>query len=124
MGLGNFNLLDHVSGNLLPELQNSGSESFPTRLLASYGSPTLLLLVYLLGQLARVARSGDVWACACFPAIVFTMMNWGSVFHPTNAFFVLFFLLIKGNGALVNQHNSVSSAPLPATINELDVSVN
>ncbi len=122
MGLGNFNLLDHVSGNLLPGLGASGSESFPTRLLASYGLPTLLLLVYLLGQLARVARSGDVWACACFPAIVFTMMNWGSVFHPTNAFFVLFFLLIKGNGALVNQHDSVSSAPLPATINELDVS--
>ncbi|WP_369722533.1 hypothetical protein AB8Z38_00305 [Bradyrhizobium sp. LLZ17] len=121
MGLGNFNLLDHVSSNLLPGLGASGSESFPTRLLASYGLPALLLVVYLLGQLARAARSGNIWTCACFPAIIFTMMNWGSVFHPTNVFFVLFFLLIKGNGALVNEPGPAGCPQLPPAKNDLEV---
>jgi hypothetical protein len=28
------------------------------------------------------------------------MMNWGSVFHPSNAFFVLFFVMLKGTLAI------------------------
>lgn len=100
MGLGTFNLLDHVSHNIMPGLDASGSESFPTRLLAVYGIPALLFFIYLLAQLGRSARAKDVWACACFPSIIFMMMNWGSVFHPSNAFFVLFFILLKGRDGI------------------------
>ncbi|KQT13077.1 MULTISPECIES: hypothetical protein [unclassified Bradyrhizobium] len=100
MGLGNFRLLDHVSYNLVPGLEASGSESFPTRLLATYGISALLFLGYLTTFLIRAAYSRDFWACACFPVIVFVMMNWGSVFHPTNAFFVLFILMMRGDKAI------------------------
>jgi hypothetical protein len=109
MGLGTFRLLDHVSYNLVPGLDASGSESFPTRLLAVYGLPTLFLAAYLLAQLWRRARANDAWACACFPAIFFMMMNWGSVFHPTNVMFVLFFLLLKGERAVADH----PSNPVP-----------
>ncbi|MBR1363432.1 hypothetical protein [Bradyrhizobium ottawaense] len=100
MGLGNFRLLDHVSYNLVPGLDASGSESFPTRLIASYGMSALLFLGYLGTLLNRAAYSRDIWACACFPVIVFVMMNWGSVFHPTNAFFALFILIMRGKKAI------------------------
>jgi hypothetical protein len=100
MGLGTFNFLDHASHNILPGLGAAGSESFPTRLLATYGLPTIFFLVYLILALGKVARAKDKWACACFPAIVFMMMNWGSVFHPSNAFFVLFFVMLKGTLAI------------------------
>jgi hypothetical protein len=102
MGLGTFKFLDHVSYNLVPGLNASGSESFPTRLLAVYGIPTVFFLAYLILELGRRARAKDAWACACFPAVIFMMMNWGSVFHPTNVFFVLFFMLLKGTRALAH----------------------
>lgn len=101
MGLGNFRLLDHVSYNLVPGLDASGSESFPTRLIATYGISAFLFLGHLGSLLFRSAYSSDAWACACFPAIVFMMMNWGSVFHPTNAFFVLFLLMMRGRSAIL-----------------------
>ena len=96
MGLGSFKLLDHVSYNLVPGLDAAGSESFPTRLLATYGLATVFFFAYLLAQLGKLARLKDDWACACFPAVTFMMMNWGSLFHPTNVLFLLFFLIIKG----------------------------
>ncbi|MCK1652725.1 hypothetical protein IVA88_14935 [Bradyrhizobium sp. 149] len=101
MGLGNFRLLDHVSYNLVPGLDASGSESYPTRLIATYGISAFLFLGYFGSLLFRSAFSGDAWACACFPVIVFMMMNWGSVFHPTNAFFVLFLLMMRGSMAIL-----------------------
>jgi hypothetical protein len=101
MGLGTFIFSEHVSYDLVPGLPADGTESLPTRLLAVYGLPSLFFGGYLVQELARMARARDAWGCACFPGIFFMLMNWGSVFHPTNAFFVLsFMILTRGASAL------------------------
>jgi hypothetical protein len=101
MGLGTFNFSEHVSFDLVPGLGAAGAESLPTRLLAAYGLPSLFFAGYLVSELAQLARARDAWGCACFPGILFMLMNWGSVFHPTNAFFVLFFMVLaRGASAL------------------------
>jgi hypothetical protein len=101
MGLGIFNFSEHVSYDLVPGLPADGTESLPTRLLAVYGLPSLFFAGYLVRELARLARARDAWGCACFPGILFMLTNWGSVFHPTNAFFVLFFMVLtRGASAL------------------------
>jgi hypothetical protein len=69
-----------------------------------YGLPSLFFAGYVVHELARLARARDAWGCACFPGILFMLMNWGSVFHPTNAFFVLFFLILtRGASALSDE---------------------
>jgi hypothetical protein len=104
MGLGTFNFSEHVSFDLVPGLGGDGAESLPTRLLAVYGLPSLFFAGYVVHELARLARARDAWGCACFPGILFMLMNWGSVFHPTNAFFVLFFLILtRGASALSDE---------------------
>jgi hypothetical protein len=101
MGLGTFSFSEHVSYDLVPGLPADGTESLPTRLLAVYGLSSLFFGGYLVQELARMARARDAWGCACFPGVVFMLMNWGSVFHPTNAFFVLFFMVLtRGASAL------------------------
>lgn len=113
MGLGTFRFLDKVSYILVPNLEGDGTESLLTRLIATYGLPALLLVAFLVDALYRLARNRDVWACACFPAIIFMMSNWGSVFHPTNAFFVLFFmLLIRGRDAITGAEETMSMRPM------------
>lgn len=77
---------------------SAGSEALPTRLLVVYGLPGLLFTIYLVVRLRRLAREDDRWACACFPSLFSLMMNWGSVFHPSDAMFVIF-LLIMTKGA-------------------------
>jgi hypothetical protein len=117
MGLGTFNFSEHVSFDLVPGLGGDGAESLPTRLLAVYGLPSLFFAGYLVRELARLARARDAWGCACFPGILFMLMNWGSVFHPTNAFFVLFFIVLtRGASALSDERvesKTVHSPPQP-----------
>jgi hypothetical protein len=106
MGLGTFEFDQLIEYSLLPEHINTGSESLPTRLLASFGIPFLLFMVFILGNLSKRAKAKDHWACACFPTIILLMMNWGSVFHPTNAFFVFFFLiLIHGSSGFLGKYD-------------------
>ena len=94
MGLGSFEFGEVVDQSLSFEHVDMGSESLPTRLLASYGLPVVFFLAFITVGLRRRAYFADRWACACFPAIILLMMSWGSIFHPTNAFFVLFFALL------------------------------
>ncbi len=77
-----------------PPQATIGSESLPTRLLANYGLPGIFFTLYLVGLLREAARAGDRWACACFPAVFFLLTNWGSLFHSTDAMFVLLLLTI------------------------------
>ncbi|QWG17046.1 hypothetical protein KMZ68_18955 [Bradyrhizobium sediminis] len=99
-----------------PPLATIGSESLPTRLLASYGIAGLLFTLYLIQQLRRLAFRGDRWACACFPAVFILMMNWGGIFHPTDGMFALLLLPITrgSNGFLDDQTGSVVSLAAPA----------
>lgn len=71
-----------------------GSDALPTRLLSAYGLAGLCFTIFMFSLLRRAAARDDRWACAVFPAVVLLMMNWGAVFHPTNAFFALFLLMV------------------------------
>ena len=86
-----------------PPFPTIGSESLPTRLLASYGIGGLLFTLYLVRQLRELAFRDDRWACACFPAVFILMMNWGGIFHPTDGMFVLLLLTItRGSNGIVD----------------------
>lgn len=77
-----------------PPQVTTGSESLPTRLLATYGIPGIFFTFYLVRLLRELAQAGDRWACACFPAIFFLLLNWGGFFHPADAMFVLLLLFV------------------------------
>ncbi len=94
MGLGSFDFFEMKTEELLPGHTGAGSEALLTRLLATYGLPGLLFTAFLIVCLRARANANDRWSCACFPAILLMIMNWGSVFHPTSAFFALFLLMI------------------------------
>jgi hypothetical protein len=88
---------------------SAGSEALPTRLLVVYGLPGLLFSVYLFARLRKLALADDRWACACFPALFSLMMSWGSVFHPSDAIFVIL-LLIMTKGSEGFTYREASSA--------------
>lgn len=94
MGWGTFDFKDMKTDELVVGHAGIGSEALPTRLLASYGLVGILFTAYLLARLRSAARVDDRWACACFPSVFLLMMNWGSVFHPANAFFAIFLLMV------------------------------
>jgi len=78
--------------------------------------------VYFLGERCYAhAKNNDIWAVSMLAVIVWLMMTWGSIFHPTNALFVLALLIIgKGKSAFLEKdedpqmpkrsHIAVSSA--------------
>lgn len=102
MGWGSPQYYQSVLDAAGPPLATSGSESLPTRLLASYGVSGALFLLYLIRLLRESARADDRWACACFPAVFFLLMNWGSLFHPTDGMFVLLLLILtRGSSGFV-----------------------
>ena len=76
----------------------SDSVSLPTRLLAAYGLPSLAFFWFIAASSYRHIRNNDVWAVSAVSAIIWLMMTWGSVFHPTNALFVLA-ILVLGRGS-------------------------
>jgi hypothetical protein len=85
-------------------IATTGSESLPTRLLATYGLAGVLFTFYLVRRLRVLAFRDDRWACACFPAIFVLMMNWGSVFHPTDGMFVILTLMVtKGSAGFIER---------------------
>ncbi|EAQ36401.1 hypothetical protein NB311A_20726 [Nitrobacter sp. Nb-311A] len=92
-------------------LATNGSESLPTRLLATYGLAGILFTLYLVGRLRVSAFRDDRWACASFPAILILMMNWGSVFHPTDGMFVLLMLMITRGSAGFMERSQISRSP-------------
>ncbi len=106
MGLGNFDFYALAVPNPAPgEAPISGSEALLTRLLATYGLPTFFLGLFLLRQLYRNARAGDYVGCAAFPVVIILAMNYGSVLHPSNFLFVLYFqLLIHGRNTFSDGH--------------------
>lgn len=100
MGWGNFDFNALKTESLIDAVDWSDTVSMPTRLLASHGLPTLLFVWFSFAQLRRRAREQDVWACACFAPVVLTAMQWGSLFHPSDPMFLLFFLiLVRGRKA-------------------------
>lgn len=88
---------------------SAGSEALPTRLLVVYGLPGLLFSIYLFARLRKLALADDRWACACFPALFSLTMSWGSVFHPSDAIFVIL-LLIMTRGSEGFTYREASSA--------------
>jgi len=107
MGQGVFELVDVQTYELLPGTTPMGNEALLTRLLATYGLPAMLFIGYLFFRLRELARQRDVWACACFPAILLLLMQWGSVFHPTDAVGAIFFLvLLRGSKAFIGRDST------------------
>lgn len=105
MGLGSFDFFDLKEFEVfeIGQSVSTGSESLPTRLLAVYGLAGALFTLYLFTRLRALARAGDHWACACFPAIFLLLMNWGGVFHPTEGMFVILLLMIvRGSDGYVS----------------------
>ena len=94
MGWGAFDFFEMQTEELNVGTTPAGNEAILTKLLATYGLPGILFTIYLFVQLRRSADAGDHWACACFPAIFFLMMQWGSVFHPSDAMFTIYLLMI------------------------------
>jgi hypothetical protein len=101
MGWGSADFYQLVARNVAnPDaiIISAGSEALPTRLLMVYGLPGLLFAVYLFTRLHKLALVDDRWACACFPALFLLTMSWGSVFHPSDAIFVVVLLImIRGS---------------------------
>jgi hypothetical protein len=110
MGWGSPEFYQRALDATGPPLPTIGSESLPTRLLASYGIAGALFTVYLVRQLRQLAFLDDRWACACFPAVFVLMMNWGSVFHPSDSIFVILLLIMtKGSKGFVTEYASTSA---------------
>ena len=104
MGHGS-DLAKTVADNILNAGQiRSDSVSLPTRLLATYGLSTIGF-VYFLGERCYAhAKNNDIWAVSMLAVIVWLMMTWGSIFHPTNALFALALLIIgKGKSAFLEK---------------------
>jgi hypothetical protein len=99
MGWGSPEFYQSVLVATGPPLATTGSESLPTRLLAIYGIAGLFFTLYLVRLLRESDRRDDRWACACFPAVFFLLMNWGGIFHPTDAMFVLLLLMVTKGSA-------------------------
>jgi len=104
MGWGAFIFDEMKTEDLIEGHEPGDSVSLPTRLLAAYGAPGLLWTVFLVARLHQVAKEGDRWACACFPPILLLVMNWGGVFHPTDALGALFLMLVtRGSKGFVRR---------------------
>ena len=104
MGHGAFEFFEMQIEELNVGTTPAGNEAQLTRLLATYGFPGLLYSWYLINRLRKVAKNRDVWAVACFPTIFLLIMQWGSVFHPSDANGAIFLLIaIHGSQAFVMQ---------------------
>lgn len=94
MGAGSY-LKESAAENLLNAYQiRSDSDSFLTRLLATYGLASFGMLFFLIRQAYTHATSNDLWAMAMLSTLVWLMLTWGSSFHPTNGIYVLSFMVL------------------------------
>lgn len=96
MGEGQYDFNMMSSSSLGKMIYKSDAESLLIGMLARYGLPVLLFYMFLLFHHYKNAVLSDKWACAVFPVIIFTCMNYGTIFHPANALFVMYFLLLLG----------------------------
>lgn len=104
LGAGNFDFARLIGRDIAGGM-SGGTESFPTRLLASYGIFSLLFFTIFLGQFVRRARRLDWWACAAYVAIIFMMMTYGSAFHPSSPINALcLFILFHGSDGFLATH--------------------
>ncbi|MBB3312277.1 hypothetical protein FHT78_004059 [Rhizobium sp. BK196] len=78
----------------------SDSVSFLTRMVATYGIPAFGIIIFLIERCYSHAKENDIWGVAVLSVMVWLMMSWGSIFHPSNGMFALAFLFI-GNGSQV-----------------------
>jgi hypothetical protein len=98
MGYGS-SLAQSATEKLLNANQiRSDSVSLPTRLLATYGLPALGFFYFLGERCYTHAKENDVWGVSMLSLLIWLMMTWGSIFHPTNAIFVLALLIIGRGG--------------------------
>jgi hypothetical protein len=111
MGWGVFDFNELKTEELVDAIDWSDTVSFPTRLLAAYGLAGSLFIVFLVQRLRASAASRDAWACACFPPVVLLMMQWGSVFHPSDALFVFFMMMIVSGSRAFVDAPPASAAP-------------
>lgn len=116
MGLGVFEFSEVQPEALLVGTTPAGNEALLTRLLATYGLPALLFVLYLISRLRESARQCDLWACACFPPIILLVMQWGNFFHPTDAIGAIFFLMIvHGSKAFADDPSALPASEGPET---------
>lgn len=94
MGWGSADFNDLKTESLMVGYDQSGDVSLLTRLLAQYGLPAVLFLVFVVNRLVVLAKRQDAWGCACFPVVILAMMHWGVIFHPSNANFALFMIML------------------------------
>jgi hypothetical protein len=101
MGWGAFDFSAKVAGLDIP-LKSAGNESLPTRLLAAYGIPGIIFTLYCVHSLAIAGRRGDVWGSTAFAIVMCLMLHWGSAFHPSDAIYVTYMLmLLQGSQGFV-----------------------
>lgn len=106
MGLGAFEFFEMQIEELNVGTTPAGNEAQLTRLLATYGLPSVLYSWYLIARLREAANNRDDWAVACFPTILLLMMQWGSIFHPSDANGGIFLLIaIQGSHAFMQRTN-------------------
>lgn len=103
MGVGAYDFNDYISSGLRSvHAKETDSVSLLLGMLASYGLPALLFFYYIINKCYQSAVKLDIWACSIFPIIIFICMQWGSIFHPACATFILFFLiLLRGKKAFI-----------------------
>lgn len=100
MGWGAFDFEELKNTALIEGQEQGDTVSLPTRLLAAYGIPGALFTVYLVARLRAAARARDAWSCACFAPVLLLILQWGSVFHPSDALFALFLMtVVRGSPA-------------------------
>ncbi|TAV89327.1 hypothetical protein [Rhizobium leguminosarum] len=87
----------------------SDSVSFLTRMIATYGIPAFGIVIFLVERCYRHAKDNDIWAVAVISVMVWLMMSWGSIFHPSNGMFALAFLLVgKGSRSFADDRAGVN----------------
>lgn len=103
MGWGVYDFAEMRTDVLIEGHTDGDGVSLPTRLVAAYGLPGLLFTVYLIARMRTLARAGDAWACACFAPVFLLMMQWGTVFHPSDALFAIYVLMVtRGRAGFVD----------------------
>lgn len=116
MGLGAFDFFEVQFDELNEGTTPLGTEALLTRLLATYGLPALCFIYFFIARLRTAAQSGDHWACACFPPVILLMMQWGSVFHPSDANGALLLLIaVHGLKAIVPEPDPAEHRTLQAS---------
>jgi hypothetical protein len=94
MGWGSTDFVSLVTDRLQVSIEAGDSVSLPTRMLSQFGLAGLLFSAYLIVALRQTARRRDLWACAVWPVTIIALMQWGSLFHPADAFGLLFMLIL------------------------------